>query len=110
MAEGVEDSSYFILILTQKYSQNVNLQTGQPENCNLEYSLALTEKGVEKMIVIVRDATMYNPRDWEGKIGICGANLYVDGIGQPLEAVVGEVIKRLRRDVRKLSLPHCLYC
>lgn len=99
MAEGVEDSTYFILLLTRKYSLKVNLKTGQPENCNLEYSLALTKKGVENMIVIVRDATMFNPREWEGKIGFCGANLYIDGLGQPLEAVVQEVMRRLRRDV-----------
>ena len=106
MAEGVEDSTYFILILTRMYSNKVNLLTGQPENCNLEYSLALSKKGVERMIVIVRDATMLNPREWEGKIGFCGVNLYIDGVGQPLKAVVEEVLKRLRREVRKRALMH----
>ena len=103
MVEGVEDSAYFILLLTREYERKVNLRTGRPENCNLEYSLALTKKGVEKMIVILRDATMYNPREWEGKIGFCGANLYIDGIGQPLDVVVEEVLKRLKMDVRKID-------
>ena len=104
MAEGVEDSTYFILILTKMYSNKVNLQTGQPENCNLEFTLALTKKGVDRMIVIVRDATMLNPRLWEGKIGFCGANLYIDGTSLSLKEVVGEVLKRLRREVRKRTL------
>ena len=103
MVEGVEDSAYFILLLTREYERKVNLETGHPENCNLEYTLAITKKGVEKMIVILRDATMYNPREWEGKIGFCGANLYIDGIGQPLDVVVEEVLKRLKMDVRKID-------
>lgn len=63
MAEGVDNSTYFLIVVTAAYQNKVNLATGKPENCEMEYSFALTKKGKDFFILIVRDNTMLNPRE-----------------------------------------------
>ena len=110
MAEGIECSAFFLILLTKAYEDKVNLQAGkETENCNLEFSFAQTKKPKDKFIIIVRDERMLNTAKWTGKLGLqCSTLLYIDGLNQPLDVVVQDVLKILKKDVR--ALHHMSMC
>ena len=103
MAKGIEDSAYFLILLTKEYEDKVNLATGKAnENCNLEFTFASTKRR-GKMIIIVLDEKMQDPTKWTGKFGmVCSQLLYIDGLRQSANVVAKEVIKILKKDVRFL--------
>ena len=101
MAKGIEDSAYFLILLTKEYEDKVNLTTGKAnENCNLEFTFASTKRR-GKMIIIVLDERMLEQTKWTGKFGLnCSQLLYIDGLRLSVKEAAQEVLKILKKDVR----------
>ena len=98
MTKGVDDSCYFIVLVTQKYMEKVN-DPSRKENCYIEFEYAQRRKGFSQFIIIVRDASMTNPRNWTGVFGTCGGELFIDAVGKSAGEVCDQVITRLRQTV-----------
>ena len=69
------------------------------ENCFIEFDYAHRRKGFSKFIIIVRDPTMTNPREWTGLFGACGGELYINGVDKSANDVCDDVIRRLSQTV-----------
>ena len=66
MANGIDNTKCFIAFLTKRYHDKVVFGP-DTDNCRTEFDYAST---TVPMIAVVLDASMRNPRDWKGNIGL----------------------------------------
>lgn len=78
MTTGIENTRLVIVFITDNYRKKVNGED-ERDNCLIEFRYALSQLGPQKMISVVMDSGMKNPRDWKGRLGgALGSNLYYD--------------------------------
>lgn len=77
MAQGIENSKCFVAFITDHYRDDIN--SGVDNNCRSEFNHGKLMKGSHKMVAVVLEEGMRNPREWRGELGFAlGSNLYVD--------------------------------
>jgi hypothetical protein len=78
MAEGIENTQCVVVFITELYRDKVNGDDAG-DNCQYEFSYSVEQKRPQRMIPVVMEASMRNPRDWKGQLGAAlGSMLYVD--------------------------------
>jgi hypothetical protein len=100
MAEGIENTQCVVVFITALYRDKVN-GDDMRDNCQYEFTHAVQQLGPQRMIPVVMEASMRNPRDWKGQLGAeLGSVLYIDmsdaKVGTAaFEAKVGEIYQRI---------------
>lgn len=98
MTNGIDDSTWFLVLVTAKYRDKVN-DPNRRQNCYIEFEYAQRTKGFSKFIIILRDESMSDPHDWRGTFGSCGGELYINAVNKPADEVCDDIIKRLSETV-----------
>jgi len=105
MTDGIEHTKCVMVFITREYLDKVNGADAR-DNCQFEFSYALEQLGPQRMIPVVMEAEMRNPREWRGVLGAAlGTMLYVDMVGvdessgRAFEAKMDELAALVRRIV-----------
>lgn len=81
MASDVENTECVVVFITATYRDKIN-GTDLGDNCLFEFNHAVQQSGPQKMVPVVMEAGMRNPRDWKGILGAnLGTFLHVDMSG-----------------------------
>ena len=83
MTDGIEHTQCVMVFITRVYRDKVNGDgDGGRDNCQYEFNHAVEQLGPRRMIPVVMEAEMRNPREWKGVLGAAlGTMLYVDMVG-----------------------------
>ena len=79
MCDGIEQSRFVIIFVTQKYIDKVKGKgpKGDRDNCKLEFDYAAGKKGSNKLIAVVMEDGCSNSSKWDGPVGMhLGGHLY----------------------------------
>lgn len=113
MAEGIENTKCAVVFVTEAYRDKVNGHDMR-DNCQYEFTYAVQQLGPQKMIPVVMEKGMRDPRGWKGQLGgELGSLLYIDFSdvdegSAAWEARLGELVKRIEAVVGALSLPEAV--
>ena len=78
MAEGIDNTKCVVVFITEKYRDKVNGHE-ERDNCWIEFNYAVTQVGPQRMIPVVMEAGMRDPKCWKGNLGSAlGTKLYID--------------------------------
>lgn len=78
MARGIENTSSVVVFITRLYMDKVN-GDDERDNCQLEFAHAVRQLGPQKMVPVVMDKDMRDPKLWKGQLGLhLGSHLFVD--------------------------------
>lgn len=78
MTEGISNSKCVVVFVTQRYQMKVNSCDPQ-DNCYFEFNFAAHSLTSKKMVVVVIDPNMKNPKTWNGRLASeLGSHLYID--------------------------------
>jgi len=78
MANGIDRSAFVLVIITERYCAKVN-GPNAGDNCKREFNYAALKKTGARMVAVVVEPGMRNPRSWGGTVGLTlGKQLYVD--------------------------------
>eukprot|EP00111_Clytia_hemisphaerica_P017695 TCONS_00052364-protein len=78
MAKGIDNTKCFIAFLTKRYHDKVVLGS-DTDNCRTEFDYA---SSTVPMVAVVLDASMRNPGEWKGNIGLTLKKfMYIDMSG-----------------------------
>ena len=75
MLEGIDNSMGFVAFITRDYHDKVT-GTNSLDNCRIEYRYARNHKGDSKMLVVVLEDAMLNPREWRLPLRELSTKLY----------------------------------
>ena len=79
MSDGIDNSRFVIVFVTQKYIDKVACRgpNGDRDNCHLEFHYAANRKGSSKMIAVVMEDACSDSKHWDGPVGMyLGGQLY----------------------------------
>lgn len=68
IVRGINNSRCVLIFITDNYRNKVNHKDPR-DFCKFEFRLSFDQKGPEKMIPIVMEACMRNPREWRDELG-----------------------------------------
>jgi hypothetical protein len=78
MADGIENTQCVVVFITSIYRDKVN-GDDMGDNCQYEFAYAVEQLRPQRMVPVVMEAGMRNPRDWKGQLGAAlGSVLYID--------------------------------
>lgn len=81
MSNGIEKTKGVIVFITRRYHEKVNGKDAG-DSCQLEFNYASRNKTRSKMIPVVLDKCMCDPKRWTGQVGMhLGGEKYVDMTG-----------------------------
>lgn len=97
MRTGIENADVVVVFLTSRYLQKVN-SDDKTDSCCYEFNYAFEQKTNNKMVVVVLEPSLRNPRKWGGAVGAALAdNLYVDMCDEPISDTKIQQLKVLIR-------------
>ena len=84
MTKGIENTKCMVVIITEEYKRKVN-GDDMGDNCYYEFAYGVEQLRPQKMIPVVMEGGMCNPREWRGELGgalgtILFANLIEDDV------------------------------
>ena len=101
MAEGIENTQCAVVFITALYRDKVNGDEAR-DNCQYEFQYAVEQLGPQKMIPVVMEAALRDPKKWRGQLGAAlGTTLYVDMCG------VEEGTEAFRTKIREIQASDC---
>jgi len=95
MAKGIGRSKGVVVFVTKRYHDKV-VGGDSHDNCQYEYELALSHKGKARMVAVVMEREMLNPKEWRDIMIALGGSLYVDLTD--LDQLSEEQLERQLRD------------
>jgi hypothetical protein len=119
MTSGIDHSVCVLVCITENYVTKTRgkAERGEDDNCKLEFEYAMHQKGSEKLIPVVMEERVSDPKSWKGPLGIAlGRMLYKANFGnfpktddaafkQQIRNVVNEVIRRCGGQPRDAAAP-----
>ena len=113
MSNGIEKTKGVIVFITRRYHEKVNGKDAG-DSCQLEFNYASRNKTRSKMIPVVLDKCMCDPKRWTGQVGMhLGGEKYVDMTGDVEDrSYLSEQIKVLQNELQSkgiCKLPGNLY-
>lgn len=104
MRNGIENADVVVVFLTSRYLEKVN-KGDRRDNCKYEFEYAFECKGDTKMVTVVLDPALRNPRGWGGVVrAAVGHILYVDMCEDPISEKKIRQLKELIRAAQVKSL------
>jgi hypothetical protein len=108
MADGIEASACVIVFITKRYLQKAAGEgpNGDDDNCKFEFDYALRRSGVARMLSVVMEPSLRDPREWTGVVGgKLGGRLYVDlsQDGPQFDRGLERLLAEMRTVVEKAS-------
>eukprot|EP00299_Pterocystis_sp_00344_P017723 c8880_g1_i1.p1 GENE.c8880_g1_i1~~c8880_g1_i1.p1 ORF type:complete len:289 (-),score=49.86 c8880_g1_i1:17-883(-) len=96
IADGIENSDSIIILVTRRYMEKVS-GIDSHDYCLKEFNYATNRKSSEKMIPIVMESGMVNPKQWTGPLGFeLGAQMHFRFTDDnDLDKVVRNVVERI---------------
>ena len=103
MIEGIDASSVVVVFITPRYIDKVG-GTNAGDNCKFEFNYASRMKTATKMLGVIMDGSIRNPRTWKGPVGfILGGDIYVDCVAEEEESMTAQIEELYSRIVSKLG-------
>ena len=103
MTVGIENAKCMLVCITQQYKDKVNSNDDR-DNCRYEFTYGVEQLGPQRMVVLVMEPEMRNPRAWKGELGAAlGRKLYHDfpeGIKD--EESFNGLIDRIEEEIREI--------
>ena len=81
MSQGIDETNGVIVFITKRYLEKVNSNEAG-DNCKLEFDYASRRITKSKMVPVVMEESMREPKTWTRSVGmILGGELYIDMTG-----------------------------
>jgi len=79
VCSGIDDTDVVLVCISQAYLDKVGGKHGALDTCKKEFEYAERTKGAEKLVPVVTDGAVRNPRDWRGGVGmVLGSRSFKD--------------------------------
>ena len=105
MSQGIDESNGVIIFITKRYLEKVN-GSKRDDNCKLEFDYASRRKTSSKMVPVLMEKSVGEPKNWTSSVGmILGGELYIDMSGD-LEnrAYLCEQMDLLRKELQSKGI------
>jgi hypothetical protein len=97
MIDGIDNAAVVVVFLTDEYVRKVN-SNNRLDNCCYEFDYAFDTKGNAKMVVVVLERELLDPKKWTKKVrAALNGKLYVDMTNDPIGQDKIDELKRLVR-------------
>jgi hypothetical protein len=97
MIDGIDNAAVVVVFLTEEYLRKVN-SNNRLDNCCYEFDYAFDTKGNAKMVVVVLERELLDPKKWTKKVrAALNGKLYVDMTNDPVGQDKIDELKRLIR-------------
>jgi len=70
VCSGIDEAELVLVCISQEYIDKVGGKNGALDTCKKEFEYAERTKGADKLVAVVTDAAVRNPRDWRGSVGM----------------------------------------
>lgn len=79
VCSGIDESEVVVVCISQAYLDKVGGKHGPLDTCKKEFEYAERTKGVDKLVAVVMDPAVRNPREWRGGVGmVLGSHPFKD--------------------------------
>jgi len=101
MTSGIDNSKIVIVFLTRKYIDKVNGKgdKGASDNCKCEFDYTTTRKTPAKMIPVVMEKDVRDPKTWDGAVGFSLSKLLYYDFTE--DDKLDSCIKSLKREIAR---------
>jgi hypothetical protein len=103
MTTGIENTKCMLVCITSEYKDKVNSNDDR-DNCRYEFTYGVEQLGPQRMVVLVMEPEMKNPRNWKGELGAAlGRKLYHDFTeGQKNEDAFKRMMDQIEEEIREI--------
>lgn len=70
VCSGIDEAELVLVCISQEYIDKVGGKNGALDTCKKEFEYAERTKGADKLVAVVTDPAVRNPRDWRGSVGM----------------------------------------
>eukprot|EP00732_Lithocolla_globosa_P008215 Lithocolla_globosa_v1_NODE_11441_length_509_cov_2.552863.p1 type:complete len:104 gc:universal NODE_11441_length_509_cov_2.552863:2-313(+) len=98
MTDGIDQSDFCLVFLTSKYLGKINTDDDIVDNCKFEFFYSVFHKTPAKMMVVVLETGLEDPKKWQGAVcGFLGTHLYVSAVGNITETITDNILDKLSK-------------
>lgn len=105
MCSGIDRTQLVIVCVTKRYVEKVGSDNAG-DNCKKEFQYSDLHKTASKMIAVVMEPAVKDPKTWVGAVGFClGNTLYIDfSKDENFDIMIEELYKRIVQMITPVSL------
>lgn len=79
ICNSIDESDLVLVCINKSYLEKVSGRHGALDTCKKEFEYAERTKGADKLMAVVLDPSVRNPRDWRGGVGmVLGSHSFKD--------------------------------